>query len=48
MTIKPGEGMWDMMKDMKLESMLEMAGSMVPEGFAESLNAKLNKIKKAD
>ena len=46
MTIRPGEGMWDMMKEMKLESMLEMAGSLVPDGFAESLNAKLIKIKK--
>lgn len=38
--------MWDMMKSMNLEKIGEMAGSMVPEGFVESLNAKLIKIEK--
>ncbi len=47
MEVKPGEGMWDMMKTMDMESIVTMAGSMLPEGFAESLNAKLIKIKKA-
>lgn len=46
MTVKPGEGMWDMMKSMTLEKVGEMAGSLVPEGFMESINAQLNKIKK--
>ena len=46
MTVKPGEGMWDMMKSMSLESMCEMAGSLVPDGFLESLNAQLIKIRK--
>lgn len=46
MKIAKGEGMWDMMKGMNLKSMCEMAGSMVPEGFTESLNAKLIKIDK--
>lgn len=46
MTVKPGEGMWDMMKSMTLEKMGEMAGSLAPEGFMESVNAQLNKIKK--
>lgn len=46
MNVKPGEGMWDMMKKMNLKAAIEMAGSMAPEGFAESVNAKLIKIKK--
>ena len=45
-TIAPGEGMWDMMKSMTPESMVNMAGSSVPEGFLESINAKLIKIDK--
>ncbi len=48
MTVRPGEGMWDMMKAMTLDSYGEMAGSLVPEGFMESLNAQLIKIKKVD
>ena len=44
--VKPNEGMWDMMKKMKLESMKEMLGAMAPDGFLESLNMKLNEIKK--
>ena len=43
--IKPGVGMWDMMKKMTPESMSNMISGM-PEGFIESLNAKLTKIKK--
>ncbi len=39
-----GSGMWDMMKSMTPESMVALAGSMMPEGFAESLNAQLIKI----
>lgn len=46
MKVVPGEGMWDMMKAMALESMIDMAGSLAPEGFKESLNGKLNKIDK--
>ena len=46
MDMIPGEGMYDMLKSMTLENMLEMAGSMAPEGFAESVNAKLIKIDK--
>ena len=46
MTVKPGEGMWDMMKAMTLEKVGEMAGSLVPKGFMESINAQLIKIKK--
>ena len=46
MNVIPGEGMWDMMKSMTMERMKEMAGSMMPDGFVESLNAKLIKIKK--
>ena len=45
--LAPGEGMWDMMKTMTPENMVEMAGSSMPEGFLESLNAKLIKIDKA-
>lgn len=43
--VKPGEGMWDMMKTMSPESMMSMMPHM-PEGFMESLNAKLIKMKK--
>lgn len=46
MNVEPGKGMWDMMKNMKVEQITEMAGDMVPEGFTESLNAQLTKIKK--
>ncbi len=46
MTVSPGEGMWDMMKSMTLEKIGEMAGTLAPEGFMESLNAQLIKIKK--
>jgi len=46
MKVEPGSGMWDMMKGMTLEKVGQMAGSMVPEGFVESLNAKLIKIDK--
>lgn len=44
--LKPGEGMWDMMKGMTPEHMVTMAGSMMPDGFLESLNVKLTKIEK--
>ena len=46
MKLAPGEGMWDMMKGMTPEAMMQMAGSMAPEGFLESINAKLIKISK--
>ena len=46
MKVAPGEGMWDMMKSMTLEKAFAMAGNMVPEGFAESINAKLTEIDK--
>ncbi len=46
MKVAPGEGMWDMMKSMTLEKAFVMAGNMVPEGFAESINAKLTEIDK--
>lgn len=42
--VKPGTGMWDMMKKMTPESMSGLASGMMPEGFLESLNAKLIKI----
>ena len=43
--VAPGVGMWDMMKKMSPASMSGMIAGM-PEGFIESLNAKLIKIKK--
>ncbi|MCD7763331.1 MAG: glycoside hydrolase family 2 protein [Lachnospiraceae bacterium] len=46
MKMAPGEGMWDMMKAMTVEASLEMAGSLCPEGFAQSVNAKLIKFDK--
>lgn len=36
--------MWDMMKSMTPEGMMTMGGSTMPQGFLESLNAKLIKI----
>lgn len=46
MKMEPGVGMWDMMKAMTPEKMVGMAGGMAPEGFLESINAKLIKIDK--
>lgn len=46
MKVTPGQGMWDMMKSMNLEKIGEMAGSMLPDGFMESLNGKLIQIQK--
>ncbi len=46
MTLKPGEGMWNMMKAMSPEAMVSMSGGLLPDGFIESLNAKLTKIDK--
>ena len=43
--IKPGVGMWAMMKKMTPEAMSNMISGM-PEGFIESLNAQLIKVKK--
>ena len=43
--VAPGVGMWDMMKKMSPESMGGMNSGM-PDGFIESLNAQLIKIKK--
>lgn len=44
--VTPGEGMWDMMKSMSMESMKSMVSGMVPDGFVESVNAQLIKFKK--
>lgn len=44
--VAPGVGMWDMMKSMTPEKMCNMAGSSMPKGFLESINAKLVKIDK--
>ena len=43
----PGEGMWSMMKGMTPEAMMSLGGGMLPDGFLESLNAQLIRIKKA-
>lgn len=42
--VRPGVGMWDMMKSMTPEGMISMSGGLMPEGFLESLNAQLIKI----
>lgn len=42
--VAPGVGMWEMMKNMTPEKMCSMAGSSMPKGFLESINAKLVKI----
>ena len=44
--VAPGVGMWDMMKSMTPEKMCGMAGSAMPKGFLESINAKLVEIDK--
>lgn len=44
--LQPGSGMWGMMKSMTPQSMVDMGGGMLPEGFIESLNAQLIKVKK--
>ena len=43
--LKPGTGMWDMIKSMTPEAMASMV-STVPQGFLECLNAQLIQIKK--
>lgn len=42
----PGEGMWIMMKAATPEKLCKMGGAEMPEGFMESLNAKLIKFDK--
>lgn len=42
--LRPGLGMWDMMKNMTPEDMMSIAGNMMPEGFLESVNARLTAI----
>ncbi len=44
--IRPGVGMWEMMKSMTLETMSSMAGGLMGDKFLPSLNAQLIKIKK--
>lgn len=45
-TVEPGAGMWDMMKTMTPEGMINMAGGLVPDGFLESLNGQLIQFRK--
>ena len=44
--VVPGKGMWDMMKKMTPEGMTGIMNGDLPDGFLESLNAKLIKIDK--
>lgn len=44
--LEPRNGMWNMMKSMTVEGIVGMGGSLVPNGFLESLNAKLIQIDK--
>ena len=44
--LEVGVGMYEMARTMNLEKVAEMAGSRVPDGFMESVNAKLIKIDK--
>lgn len=46
MKLEKGKGLWDMMKTMTPEGMVQMAGSLAPDGFLESLNARLIEIEK--
>ena len=43
--IRPGVGMWDMMKSMSMDSMQNMMPD-IPEGFIEGVNAQLTQIRK--
>ncbi len=40
-TVEPGKGMWDMMRTMTPEGIINMGGGLVPDGFLEGLNVKL-------
>ena len=44
--VSPGNGMWDLIKGITLEEVGKTAGPMAPEGFMESVNSKLIRIKK--
>lgn len=44
MQLSPKSGMWKMVESMTLEGLFNQFGTVVPEGFLEKLNAKLNKI----
>lgn len=46
MKVTPGEGMWDMVKTNSVEDLFKMLGTNTPDGFLESVNAKLIKIAK--
>ena len=46
MPVEPGNGMWEMVKKMSPETTAGMVGSMIPDGFLESLNAKLIRFDK--
>ena len=48
MKLEKDKGMWDMIKTMTLERVGQMAGSLMPDGFMESLNAKLIEIEKVN
>lgn len=43
-TVEPGKGMWDMMRSVSPEGILNMANGILPEDFLESLNAQLTRI----
>lgn len=43
----PDNGMWGMFKNMTPEDMISKMGAVAPDGFLESLNAKLIQIKKS-
>ena len=45
--IVKGQGMYNMLKDTTVEKMASLAGSTLPEGFLERLNARLNRFEKA-
>ena len=44
--IAPGKGLWGMFKSRTPKEMVERLGGLAPDGFVESLNARLIKIKK--
>lgn len=45
--MSPDSGMWGMFKNMTPEGMIGQMGAVAPDGFLESLNAKLIQIKKS-
>ncbi|MDO4438103.1 MAG: glycoside hydrolase family 2 TIM barrel-domain containing protein [Eubacteriales bacterium] len=44
--VKPGQGVWEMVKTWSPEKAINAVGGSMPDGFLESLNMKLNKFER--